>query len=109
MRQDKKPKPPPKQSRRRKEDNLQYSVKRARFLSRPENELCAFRKEGVCTYFATTIQHTKGREGKNFLDEETWLPSCAPCNGAAEEHDKEAREAGFKQSKHIGWKRTPKI
>ena len=66
-------KPISKRSAKGKIEDYTYSKKRKVFLSKPENQVCFV---DSCCNKANTIEHTKGRIGKNFLDETTWKPCC---------------------------------
>lgn len=69
----KKPKPIPKVSEKRKVENREYTIKRLQFLAQPENQKCFI--EG-CNAKADTIEHTAGRWGDNYLNTDTWKPCC---------------------------------
>lgn len=75
----------------------EYIPKVIRFLE--ENPECAI-KSPVCTYWATCVNHTNGRENERLLDEKYWEPSCHPCNNHIEEKDAWARENKHKLYKH---------
>lgn len=64
-------------SSKRQKENKIYTAKRIVFLSVKENSICFV--EG-CRKKATTIEHTKGRVGKNYLDETTWKGCCLSHN-----------------------------
>lgn len=64
-------------SKRRASEGRVYSERRLVFLE--ENPLCVIHSPH-CTGDATTIEHTKGRVGKLFLDEKFWKAACCPCN-----------------------------
>jgi len=66
----------PKASKKRKVEQLQYSVLRIQFLAKPENKTCFI--EG-CNKPATTIEHRAGR-GINYLNVETWAGCCLEHN-----------------------------
>lgn len=66
----------PKVSKKRKVEQLQYSVLRTQFLAKPENKTCFI--EG-CNKPATTIEHRAGR-GINYLNVETWAGCCLEHN-----------------------------
>lgn len=66
-------KPIPRVSERRKRENREYTIKRLQFLAQPGNQRCFI--EG-CNNRADTIEHTAGRWGKNYLDISTWKPCC---------------------------------
>ena len=73
----KSPKPISKVSEKRKKEQKEYTIKRLQFLSQPENFRCFI--DG-CNARATTIEHTAGRVGKNYLDVSTWKPCCLKHN-----------------------------
>ena len=56
-------------------------------------------KSPVCTGEAICVHHTRGRSAQYLLDQETWLPSCVPCNLYVEQYPKWAKERGFIKSK----------
>jgi len=62
-----------KQSDKLKKDYSVYLKLRKEFLSNPDNKYCFI--DG-CNRLATTIEHTKGRIGKNLLDVSGWRPCC---------------------------------
>lgn len=62
-------------------DDYKYYKKRKYFLSLPENKICFVHG---CNNNADTIEHTKGRIGKNFLDVATWRPCCSYHNAEFE-------------------------
>lgn len=66
----------PKVSKKRKVEQLQYSVLRTEFLAKPENSICFI--EG-CNKPATTIEHRAGR-GINYLNVSTWAGCCLKHN-----------------------------
>jgi hypothetical protein len=41
------------------------------------------------------IHHSKGRTGKNYLDESTWIAVCRPCHQWIEENRREAERMGL--------------
>lgn len=54
-----------------------YKKKRIQFLNDPKNRICFI--DG-CNERATTVEHTKGRDGKFYLDETYWKPCCLDHN-----------------------------
>ena len=66
-------KPINKQSKKRIPLDREYIKKRKEFLSLPRNQICFV--DG-CNKKATTIEHTKGRIGDNYLDTNFWRPCC---------------------------------
>ena len=70
-------KPINKVSKKRKIENLKYSVLRTEFLGKKENQICFI---DSCNKQATTIEHRAGRLGKNFLDTSTWGGCCLEHN-----------------------------
>lgn len=71
--------PVKKVSESRKVENTKYAKLRKAFLSLPENKYCKI-KGSNCTKLATTIEHSFGRIGDNYLKISTWIPSCLNCN-----------------------------
>jgi hypothetical protein len=94
-----KPKQIAKRSEKMKETMKSLKKEYALYLAQPENKYCQLKMHG-CTKVATAVHHTKGREGANLTDQNTWMPSCSHCNLMTEEKDAEAREKGVKKSKH---------
>ena len=87
----KKRKPIKKVSDKRKVQQPVYQAKRIAFLKQPGNGTCKIIGGTDCTKKATTIEHTKGRQGYAdywarergitlYLDERFWLPACLNCN-----------------------------
>ena len=75
----------------------EYIPKVVAFLQ--DNDVCQIQSP-ECTYEATVVNHTNGRENKRLLDMEYWEASCARCNIYIEEHDVWAREHKHKLFKH---------
>jgi hypothetical protein len=76
-------------SDKRKKEAAIYAKKRSEFLALHRHcECCPTRNayeygfNGLKNRFwmAQDVHHTKGRTGKNFLDEETWLAVCRTCH-----------------------------
>ena len=95
--QPKRAKPIATRSRKKKEQDKEYSVLRKDFLYYHHN--CQAQLQNICTRHATDVHHKAGRIGKNYLDVNTWLAVCRSCHTWIEEHPKEARELGYSQSK----------
>lgn len=53
-------------------------------------------KSPVCTVLATCIHHTQGRGKNEVLNQQTWQPSCQPCNHYVEENHEWAVAHGNK-------------
>lgn len=85
-------KPIPKQSDRRKKEQVLYSTMRLQFLKINPN--CVMNIKGLCTMKATEIQHLKGR-GKYYLDTTTWMSACHYCHSYTTDHPEEAIENGW--------------
>lgn len=84
-------------AKKRSGENRQYSVKKALFLiANPECQISA----PGCSFFATVIHHTKGRENKLLLLMRYWKASCEKCNIYIEEHSAWAYDNGHKLYKH---------
>jgi hypothetical protein len=88
----KKPKP---QSEKRKEETKEYTIKRLRFLSQPENQRCPITMER-----ATEVHHiySGSNRSRYYLDESTWV--AVSRNGHLWIHSNpiEAREMGYLKS-----------
>lgn len=84
-------------SKKRAKENRKYSVLSKKFIE--ENPLCMINSP-VCIGIAQGVNHTKGRGNNELMDVSTWEPSCNPCNGYCESHDKWARDNGHKISRH---------
>ena len=81
-------------SLRRKREREVYLKKRAAFLK--AHPVCCVMIDGhKCKRRATDIHHKYGRDGKNYLDENTWLAVCRDDHRWIHEHPKEAREIGL--------------
>ena len=81
----------PAMSEKRREDIKVYTQLRKKFLK--ENPMCEAGAYG-CTKRATQVHHTRKR-GKHYLDEATFMPTCANCHRWIEEHKDQARELGW--------------
>ena len=81
----------PAMSEKRKVEIRVYTQLRKKFLK--QNPMCEAGAFG-CTKRATQIHHTKKR-GKNYLNVETWMPTCAHCHRWIEDHKDQARELGW--------------
>jgi hypothetical protein len=64
-----------------------------------KNKFCVIQSSD-CTRHATCVNHKKGRGVKEVLDQQTWEPSCNPCNLYIEVHHAWAVENGHKISRH---------
>lgn len=93
----KKRKPIAPRSRKKQEEDREYSVLRKGFLYYHQH--CQAQLQNICTRHATDVHHKAGRIGKNYLDVRTWLAVCRSCHMWIEEHPKEAKELGYSQSK----------
>lgn len=82
----------PKQSDRRKKEQVLYSTMRLQFLK--YNPICKMNIPGLCTKIATEVQHLKGR-GKYYLDITFWMPACHFCHSYATDHPEEAIQNGW--------------
>lgn len=82
----------PKQSNRRKKEQILYSSMRLQFLK--YNPICKMNIPGLCTKIATEVQHLKGR-GKYYLDMTFWMSACHFCHSYATDHPAEAIENGW--------------
>jgi len=65
----------PRRSKKGQKQDRIYTARRIVFLK--ENPVCFI--DG-CKRKATTVEHTQGRVGKNYLDESTWKPCCLEHN-----------------------------
>lgn len=95
----KQPKPIAKRSEKLKEQMKLYKPQVKKFLAKPENRFCKIQMPG-CTKKATCVHHAAGRIGEKLMDEKDYIPACIHCNLAVEINDLEAREKGFKKSRH---------
>lgn len=92
-------KPIAKRSEKMKVEMKKYIPAMKAFLAMPENQFCKIRMKG-CKGKAACVHHTAGRDGVKLHDTSDWVPSCLVCNLTVETSDKEAREKGFKKSRH---------
>lgn len=101
-------------SDKRKAEMPIYSTDRKAFLE--ENKVCVI-KGPTCTHFATTIEHSRGRDGyadeakrlagiSLYLDKDYWKASCWNCNTELENNPELSRE--HQLSKIHGGKKEPK-
>lgn len=88
-----------KRSARMKTEFKKYLPAMKEFLNRPENKNCAIKMKG-CTGKATVVHHAAGRIGNKLHDQIDWVASCTNCNLRVEISDLEARDKGFKKSRH---------
>ena len=78
-----------KQSKRRIKDYDEYMRKRAiLLLQKPVCELCNSKPSTQC-------HHRNGRNGKNYLDETTFMALCAGCHEQIHAHPSWARGNGY--------------
>lgn len=84
-----------------------YSKKRQK-LNREYSKLAKAFKEAhpicqaqtiYCEGVTSDVHHKKGKVGKNYLDESTWLAVCRQCHYWIEKNPKWAKEKGFSQSR----------
>lgn len=76
-------------SSKRREANKKYAKLRLEYLSiRPICFVCKKAK-------STDIHHIHGRTGTNFLDMDTWLPTCRKCHDQIHKEPRWARENGY--------------
>jgi hypothetical protein len=64
-----------------------------------EGDLCELRTP-VCANMATCVHHVRGRV-IHFLNKDTWMKSCQPCNDWVESNHAEAEKMGLKKSKFV--------
>ena len=93
----KKPKPIARESAKRAVQN-RLDRKQNKEL-REKNPECQMKLPG-CTGWAQGTQHLEGRIGQRLTDVTKKITACNWCNGYAESHDKEAKDAGVAISKH---------
>lgn len=82
----------PKMSKKRKVEQLQYSVLRTEFLGKPENQICP-----ITGQQATEVHHKySGKDrAKYYLDASTWLAVSREGHNWIHDNPKEARELGY--------------
>lgn len=80
-------------SKRRQKEARIYQKERVEFLN--AHPFCLIKSE-VCNFHSTCVHHGAGRVGKNFLDKETWFPSCWPCNQYLETNKAWGYKKGFR-------------
>lgn len=78
----------PKFSKKRQEENKEYSALRKEFLARPENKYCRLYPD----LLAETVHHPYGRLGDHFLKVEEWIPLSLVGHQWVEEHPTEAKK-----------------
>lgn len=88
-------------SDKRLEENKEYKKLRLKFLSLPENQICFI--DG-CNQQANTIEHLKGRWGRNYLDTTTWAACCLEHNLELENNPELSKK--YQLSKIHGNKKT---
>ncbi len=82
----------PKQSKKRRSQNVLYSKKRRIFME--QNKYCQANLSN-CTILATDLHHKRGRIGKLLTDERYFLAVCRSCHNYIESHPIFAKEKGF--------------
>jgi len=92
----------PKKSEKQKDIDKQLKKAYGPYLN--DHPVCAIQSP-VCTQEATCVNHTQGRGPKEILNQETWEPSCSPCNLWVEENHAEAEVQGHKFPRHQKAKR----
>jgi len=82
----------------------EYDEKSKKYLQdHPECNI----KSPNCTFHASCINHTKGKDSlKQLLKVKDWESSCWPCNLYIEENHAWAAERGHKKRRHGKYKRT---
>lgn len=85
----------PKQSAKRRSQNVLYLKKRRIFME--QYKTCQAKLSG-CTYWATDLHHKKTREFY-LLDETIFMAVCRNCHDYIHKNDEEARKLGFLLSK----------
>lgn len=93
-----KPKPIPKESKKRRKLNNQYREKAGKELL--PGTPCAI-KSPMCTREAQGFNHKQKRTEKNLLDDKNLEPSCNACNGYIEENPAWAKEHGHWVSRFV--------
>ena len=79
-------------SKRRQKESKVYSVKRREFLAEhPICQICESRP-------ATEIHHKESRYSDTYLNEETWLATCAQCHQDTHRNPALAKELGYIKS-----------
>lgn len=94
----------PKVAEKRIPVNEQYHAEVAEYLK--DHEECVI-KSPVCNFFATCVNHSKGRESiEQLMNKNDWEASCESCNGYIEIHHEWAEQRGHKKKRHGHYKRT---
>jgi hypothetical protein len=93
----KKPKPPPKKSPKRKKEEPIWIKRREEHKRKYPN--CQIGIHGICKGMANQVNHSKGRTGKNYTDENTFESSCQPCHDYVTTHSGPAITAGYAKSR----------
>lgn len=88
-----KPKPIPKRTKKREKQEREYSRLRNEFLE--QNKHCA-----RCNKKATQVHHVAGRVGGLLTDVTNFLPVCSPCHIWITENSKEAIELGLSKRRN---------
>lgn len=86
----------PKVSDKQKKINAAYAVLRKAFLKRKPHCEAQLRD---CTYVATQCHHSKGRIGKNMLDDSTYVALCHNCHTLIENSPYMAKELGLSKNR----------
>jgi len=81
-------------SKKRKIEQLQYSVLRTEFLSKKENQICPITKKQT-----TDIHHKKGRIGDLLLDTKYWVALSREGHKYVEDNPIWAKENGYSLSR----------
>ncbi len=79
-------------STRQQRLNAAYSVLRKQFLK--VHQMCEAHWEG-CTYQATTIHHSQGRQDGNLLNDRTFKALCMSCHEKVERQVERAKKEGL--------------
>src|SRR6478736_5831999 len=82
-----------KRSEKGKSDDLVYRALRLKFLR--DNPRCRMFPDKK----ATTVHHSKGRLGANYLDVSTWIPLSFEAHVYVETHPEWSIENGYSQSR----------
>lgn len=96
IKEEKKKKRPNQVSEKRILQNEQYKERSKIFLKERPN--CECGRDG-CNRKSVEVHHTKGRVGKNFLDESTWKALARVCHVWAEKNPVEAKQIGLSQNR----------
>ncbi len=86
-------KPLRKVSAKRRKAQRAYTAKRRAFLL--IRTLCQARVRQICTGRSSQVHHRFGRSGSNYLNEATWLATCAACHEWVHQNANTARSLGL--------------